>query len=501
MERKIRIFIAGAKELKQERNCIKVLANDLSSKYESRGIQIIAHSYEHFDDNQKSYNDYIEKEADIVIFILKGRIGARTEEEFLKATDSFRKENRPEIILFVHEYTNEELTSDIGRIQGLIAGRLGDKYHIDYSSLDDLRNKARERIERIIDKKEHSFQKSGSNSPITHKKTFASSIFSWGQKHKKLIFGILAGIVILLGGGILRLYQANNKPIVIFAGGGSVVNFIKDQTNDTIDLRSSDYIYMNLASGTSWSLLAEEANRYKNNEGQRRLISICLSADAIDASFFNEKTKDSFTDARIVGYYLGSDPLVVYLSKDFPIKKYISNDSSISPVELAKIIKDSDKGLFRLFTTSQTSGTLRLYQKCLPHDEDIKLDDMLSSEKSYLFYQDSRIDYINTLNRLNAKLPYAILGSRHYTVNDINKEGLCSQLYVKNDSGLIAKPMFIYFVASINGSSLNIQKPIIDFLTSIKAPKYVNDSIWKDITEGHFSVGESTQIRYINKDF
>ena len=59
MDKIIKIFIAGAKELKQERNCIKVLANDLSSKYESRGMHIIAHSYEHFDDNQKSYNDYI----------------------------------------------------------------------------------------------------------------------------------------------------------------------------------------------------------------------------------------------------------------------------------------------------------------------------------------------------------------------------------------------------------------------------------------------------------
>ena len=72
----LKIFIAGSKDLKLERNGIKIIANDLSSLYSSRGIHITAHSYEHFDENQDSYNRFIVNEADIVIFILDGYIGA-----------------------------------------------------------------------------------------------------------------------------------------------------------------------------------------------------------------------------------------------------------------------------------------------------------------------------------------------------------------------------------------------------------------------------------------
>ena len=42
----LKIFIAGSKELKTERNGIKIIANDLSSLYSSRGIHITANSYE-----------------------------------------------------------------------------------------------------------------------------------------------------------------------------------------------------------------------------------------------------------------------------------------------------------------------------------------------------------------------------------------------------------------------------------------------------------------------
>lgn len=500
MEKELKIFIAGAKELKQERNCIKVLANDLSSKYGPRGIHVIAHSYEHFDDNQKSYNDFIEKEADIVIFILKGKIGSKTEEEFLKATDSFRKENRPEVIVFVHEYNHDEITSDIGRIQGLIAGRLGDKYHIDYSSLDDLRSKSRDRIERFVDQHESiasSHPKSLLNQ--TKDKVESSKIISWGRKQKRWIFGILAGLVLMLGIGLLYLYQQNKKPFVIFAGGGSVVNFIKDITNDSIDIRKSpDYIYLNLGSGTAWSLLAEEANRYINKEGgENEIISICLSADKIDSTFFNEKTEDLFEKAQIVGYYLGEDPLVVYISNKLADTDSLLKRSDISPQRLVQLIQDvsTDAQNRRLFTTSQTSGTLRLYQNCISKvDTLIQLEKMYTQEKAHLFYQDTQSSKIGKYDF------FAILGSKHYRANNLTKDSY-RELYVKDDDGYVTKPMYVYFVAKMNGNIeyLTIEDPVIDFLKRINAPENMGKDKWEEVINGRLkAIAKKNQVLYLN---
>ena len=55
-ERNVSIFIAGSKELKEERAQLKILANDMSSEAYMQGINIKAFSYDHFNDNQDQYN-------------------------------------------------------------------------------------------------------------------------------------------------------------------------------------------------------------------------------------------------------------------------------------------------------------------------------------------------------------------------------------------------------------------------------------------------------------
>lgn len=129
----IQIFVAGSKDLVKERDCLKVVVSDLNSLKKRRDCVFTLHSYEFFNDDQDEYNRFIENEADIVIFILDGRIGEKTEEEFLKATDSYNKNRRPKIMVFLKNAASQ--TEDIGRIKGLIAGRLGgSKYYVDYST-------------------------------------------------------------------------------------------------------------------------------------------------------------------------------------------------------------------------------------------------------------------------------------------------------------------------------------------------------------------------------
>jgi len=262
--KKIKIFIAGSKELMQERNQIKVLANDLNSKYSVKDILVIIHSYEHFDDKQDEYNRFIEQEADIVIFILDGRIGDKTEEEFLRATDALNKKHRPQVMVFLHDF--KEITPDIARIQGLIKGRLGDRYYIDYSSLAELKAKADDRITRYIDNcgKEAvgsilSAKEATANTEAEEKKNSVS------RKVKIMLYSMFGLIIILSGLLLSNLFSSSD--LIIFAGGGSVRNYIKETRNvDIVGYPHS--VYANLASGSAWALLSEEANRYQEDGGK-----------------------------------------------------------------------------------------------------------------------------------------------------------------------------------------------------------------------------------------
>ena len=101
---KIMIFIAGSKNLVKERECINLIANDINSTYNGNEAMIIIRSYKHFNDQQSEYNIFIREHADIVIFIIDGHLGQYTEEEFLIATDEMNKTNRPEVMVFLHEF-------------------------------------------------------------------------------------------------------------------------------------------------------------------------------------------------------------------------------------------------------------------------------------------------------------------------------------------------------------------------------------------------------------
>ncbi|MBQ9187287.1 MAG: hypothetical protein IJ144_05630 [Prevotella sp.] len=482
--KKIKIFVAGSKNLVQERNYIKILANDLNSVYNSSDVMITIHSYEHFNDKQDEYNRFIENDADMVIFILDGRIGEKTKEEFLKATEALNRESRPEVIVFLHDFTEE--TADIGRIQGLIHGRLGDKYYVDYSNLEDLRTKARERIVRFIDKSKNTKDTlSAEQKPGDHK------IKEHHSRLKALILLMSIAIVALCIGLCWNLSKSSD--LLIFAGGGSVKNYI--ESTKGIDIAEYPHsVYANLASGSAWALLTEEANRYQEDggKGQEHFSSICLSADNIDSTFINEKTKGVFANARIIRYNLGSDPLVVYVHNKILQEKHIPMESvSISVDSLRSLIKFAltEKNRVRLFTTSKTSGTLRLYQSCFNTTDSINFEQLLDSSRSYLFYKKSTSAYINALDIPNDNQPYIILGSQYYYPQtiDTEKEKQYRALYVKNGEENVSKPMNIYFVGKYNAAEADfctIKKPVIQFLKDIHADENIDKDTWRELIKG-----------------
>lgn len=484
---KIKIFIAGSKDLIQERNYIKILANDLNSIYNARDFMIIIHSYEHFNDRQDEYNRFIEEEADIVLFILDGEIGGKTEEEFLKASGSYNRNNRPEVMVFLHDF--KELTSDIARIQGLLLGRLGDKYYINYSNLDELKSKARERIIRYIENKTNNMSPSKTPVKSVSQKT-SNDINSLSKKTKTLIYSMSCAIIILAGALCWSLFRSSD--LLIFAGGGSVKNYIEITKGlDLVDYPHS--IYANLASGTAWALLPEEANRYQEDKGrgQDHFSSICLSADDIDsAMFINEKTRGMFDKSRIIRYNIGKDPLVLYVHKDIISERNLPSESSIHVDSMRSLVKYAlsipDK--IRVFTTSKTSGTLRLYQSCFKSNDSVDLEELFDEKKTYLFYKNSSSAYINALDSVNGNRPYVILGSQYYYPQtlDTEKEINYRALYVKNGNDTIFKPMNLYFIGRYSDAEdyCTIKKSVVQFLKDIHAEENIDHETWNDLLKG-----------------
>jgi len=492
MSRKYNIFIAGSIELKNERARIEELANELNTLYEKRNIHLIVSSCEHFEDNQPAYNHHITHKADLVLLILDDKMNPSTEDELLLASKTSDKSGHPEVRVFLRDFDN--LTADISRLQGVLKA-LGNKYYIKYKDLNELAIKARRRIEEYIENSEKNRWQ-----------------ILWRRMGHAIRPMAIWGLALLaLCTCCLFLYnKLHQQPTVIFAGGGSVANFITANTTDSVNVRSyPNSIYINLASGSAWALLAEEANRYMEEEessAKHPFISICLSADKLDSTFINEKTKPIFTKGRVIEYFLGRDPLAVYIKKGLTSSMdSIVNDkdtaiTTITNIQLSDIIKWLIKHPqdARLFTTSENSGTMRIYQQNLVPEYQIELSKLLDDQKSFLFYNNSSSDYINTLDGSGPRLPYVILGSDCYFPRMLEKE--YRKYHVHKDGMIVYKPMYVYFIAYKRGEhECEIRKPIIEFLTAIQAPSHIDKALWNEIRRGRIKPEGGEDIIKLNE--
>lgn len=182
----VSIFLAGSKELKEERAHLKILANDMSSDAYMQGINVKAFSYDNFNDNQDLYNAFIENNADIFILIIKDGMGVKSKEEFEKAAKSFQSKKHPEIIVFMHE-----TVSNSEEIYNIMEEYVGKQYYaVDYSSIDDLKAKARKRIDWYIKKQVPTMKPSGG--------LFEEIKAWWNMRHNLLSIGIILEMVLFL---------------------------------------------------------------------------------------------------------------------------------------------------------------------------------------------------------------------------------------------------------------------------------------------------------------
>ena len=425
MYNKLNIFIAGAKELSEERSCIKEVANDLSS---STGVHVVAISYEQLDDKQATYNKYIEETADIVIFVIDRTLGSRTEDEFSIATNSYKNQHHPEVFVFLRKFKDEEVTPQMAieraRIEGLIKGRFDDgKYYIDYTKddgesdhnkrLKDLKIQAEQRISRHIAKLKDETKGDANINASSHKTDI--DMDAKGKKKLNAYRAALGLVAIALVGSLVwhtrpnspptlpkrsfagkSFYQRDTTPLLIFAGGGSVRNFLHLQF-DSLDVRRYPHsINIGLASGSSWRLLSEEYQSIDLDiPTENKFITICLSASKMSDTFYKEHIS-STENVSIAEVFLGYDTLSVGISVDLLNMMGMTDDTAISSKALdALITKILNEKNARIFTTNKTSGTLNAYINCLADiNSKLDLEGLIDNENNkektcYIFYDNS----------------------------------------------------------------------------------------------------------------
>lgn len=328
---------------------------------------------------------------------------------------------------------------------------------------------------------------------------------------KKTFFWVISFItILLLGDWGWHLYR-DKEPIVVFAGGGSVRNYLKQ--NYSLDVREQHHsINIALASGSSWRVLSEEYQLRKKDRKMNKFITICLSAGEISEKFYSEYLSN-MENTIVAAVYLGDDNLVTYISKDMLANWKMLHSDTISSKVLANKIQDlivsnqqvrinKEFKKVRIFSTNKTSGTLETYKKKL--SKYIDLDKMIDSTIVSIFYDDMEPENINkySVNNTSYNREFIILGSQYYMVSELS-EDLYEPLEVVDSIGeSIPKPMYMYFLAKkVNPNQYEINKSVLRFLKKIdesgSLPKS-KQSNWDKIMKSGIIEYNMSNSPYIN---
>lgn len=338
---------------------MKTVANDLSAIYDDDGIQVLVSTYETLGDEQKSYTSFLSDEADVALFVIKDEFNQFTAAELTSAIESKEKSGHPRVYVLRYYSNNSPEDPQISeKLDNILHGQ----HAVGYRDQDELRIQAQKRILSAVKKKLVNNQKKA----FTRK-----SVWRW------------AVAMVLLISGWVFWPVFNNKQKVLTIGGGSVLNYIKENNNKVnLDSLHNGIINIHLPSGAAYSVLGEEGNRTDH-----RFVPVILSADYVMAdSVFTSVCQDLYERLRICEYWLGRDSLVVYTTPgwvesqhlDFGIdlsgKRYLTSDHLARLLEVGLREKDVS-----VFVTSASSGTRNAYKRVLGSREKLLEDKSLEA--------------------------------------------------------------------------------------------------------------------------
>lgn len=451
MKKTINIFVAGAKDLKNERNALKALAHDINIKLKKNVINTT--TYYNYKDNQEEYNKVIKRESDIVIILFKGEIGEYTEIELKTAAEAYKEKKKPEIFIFFNKDKAE--ASKIKKIESLLQKYLGDgSFYIEYRSTEELKTEARKRIVDYI-------------TPIIYTN---NKIRRWLK--------LLSVCALLFAGFITWKYVNNNaNPNLLFVGGGSALNFIKENKN--IDISNyPNSIYASMPSSIAQSMLGEEFNRSKDNYN---FVTICLSSEKAKISQLLKhcNEKDFSANYNIVECYLGEDTMMVFVQNNFfynhpdLIKE---NQTTITPKQLYKLIKEPDLNA-DFYCTNRQSGTRDYYNMWLLKEQnDSTIKDMSEINSNIDIFNERDGEW----NLIKNNSSYIIMGSKCYYPKNLDKSISKDKRYKalmlvddNNSKKPISKDIYMYFIAKIENDKIIIPNTIYNLLNKIDITKEI----------------------------
>ena len=141
----IDIFVAGSKTVNEYRDILKIIASELNVENKLKGKKIIVRmcDYRDLGDNQKKYDNYIKRVANVFFVVVDGLFGEVTKTEMTLAADKYGEERQSKIKVFVKgnkdddENANKEIYKTINEL-------LGDgQYGVDFPDQKDFKTKAK----------------------------------------------------------------------------------------------------------------------------------------------------------------------------------------------------------------------------------------------------------------------------------------------------------------------------------------------------------------------
>lgn len=259
----------------------------------------------------------------------------------------------------------------------------------------------------------------------------------------------------------------NKRPLLVFAGGGSVSNMIT--TKYSVEIKDYEKsIYLDLPSTNAWPLLAEEVMiNHTSDSVTNKFYPICLSALKANNSVFH-KIVDSceFTEkGTVISYRLGNDNLKIYTSENIGEELEVSIDELSSKIKKWCIDKSVD-----IFITQEGSGTYLTYKNLLKDSIDI------DTCKKVLKWYDTKLKNSNLPDR------FIVLSSTYYTPEDVRSNRKGKKVMNKNGRVTLSKEIYLYFAgyreevdSKVSGTTyIVIPKEMVEFLKKINKDNAAN---------------------------
>lgn len=457
MKKDITIFVSGSKKLKEHRLRLKALVNNLNGENRMKGIPFFLNmfSYVNLGDNQSDYDSFIKDKSDIVIFIIDERIGDKTRAEFLLATQEQKRTGKPKNWVFIKE--SQVKTPEIEDVERLVNDH-SESYYVDYTNLEDLENKVKERLKQEVEQRVEESRTSPRG------KTRLLKVWAW--------LATLACMATLLY-GFWNCWRRDSDATLLFIGGGSAVRCLEERFPEVGDVYSYDNsICIAVPTSSSWPIITAEVMQHhavKGYSATKAFFPVSMSAMVADeSSFLKMSSREQFiSKGSVLSCHLGDDDLTVYVKKNFS-HELIDGKDSMRVQELAQFVKSLSQENVMIFTTEVGSGTLTNYQRILePYGISL-------SKESLGVHVDKFTDLTPKSKIRRDETPYIMLGSHYYVAKEVYEEGDCRPIVILDEDGqVITKSNYLYFAGYYedDGSSFWIPDAMVEFLKKID-PRY-----------------------------